>query len=69
MRRLAFLLMTLPLFMACQSQGPFERTGKKVDTAVRDLKVGGKKAGTKIGDAAKDIGGGVKDAAEDIKKN
>jgi hypothetical protein len=60
--------MTLPLFVACDKQGPLERAGKQVDNAVQDVKKGSEKVGDKVGDAVDDVGDGVRDAADDLKK-
>jgi predicted small lipoprotein YifL len=63
------LLMTLPFVAACQKQGPLERAGKAVDSAVQDTKKSGEAAGKKVDDAVDDVSDGVKDAADDLKKN
>jgi hypothetical protein len=68
MKRFALLLTTLPLFVACERQGPLEKAGEKLDNAVQDLKQSGETVGDKIDDAAKDVRDGVKDAADDLKK-
>jgi hypothetical protein len=55
MRVLALLLLVSPLW-ACQSQGPFERAGRNVDSAVEDVR-----------DGAKDVIEDVRDGAEDVR--
>jgi hypothetical protein len=68
MKLFALLLITLPLFVACEKQGPLERAGKQVDDAVQDAKKSGEKVGDKVGDAIDDVRDGVKDAADELKK-
>jgi hypothetical protein len=68
MKIFALLLMTtLPLFAACEKQGPLERAGKAVDNAVQDTGKGAQSAGKKVDDAVDDVRDGVKDAADDLK--
>ena len=50
-------------------KGPLERAGKAVDSAVQDTKKSGEAAGKKVDDAVDDVSDGVKDAADDLKKN
>ena len=69
MKKFAILLLaTLPLFAACEKKGPLERAGEKVDSALDNLKPGGKTAGDKVDDAVNDVRNGVEDAADDLKK-
>jgi hypothetical protein len=63
------LLLTLPLFSACEKQGPLERIGEEVDEAVQDVKNGGETTGNKVDDAIDDVRDGVNDAADELKKN
>jgi hypothetical protein len=46
-------ILALPGFVACDREGPAERTGKKIDKAAEDVK-----------DAAKNAADEAKDAAE-----
>ena len=48
MKLLAVLLMTLPLYAACERQGPLERAGEEIDKAVEDVKNGGETLGNKV---------------------
>jgi hypothetical protein len=68
MKVFALLLMTLPLYVACEKQGPLERAGEEVDEAIQDAKNGGETVGNKIDDAIDDVRKGVNDAADDLKK-
>jgi len=69
MRRFAIaILMALPLLAACEHKGPAERAGEKVDSALKNLKPGGKTTGDKLDDAANDVRNGVDDAVHDVKK-
>jgi hypothetical protein len=65
MKRLAVLLMALPLF-ACESDGPFERAAEEVDEAIEDVKAGGETAGNQIDDAIDDVQEGIEDAVEEV---
>jgi hypothetical protein len=49
------LLLTLPLFAACEKQGPLQRAGEEVDEAIEDAKNGGETLGNKIDDAADEL--------------
>ncbi|MEO8466993.1 MAG: hypothetical protein ABI640_16785 [Gammaproteobacteria bacterium] len=69
MRKLViFMLVALPLFAACEKKRPLERAGEKVDSALENLKPGGKTTGDKIDDAVNDARNGLDDAADDLKK-
>jgi hypothetical protein len=68
MKLLAALLMTLPLYVACEKQGPLERAGEEVDEAIENVKNGGETLGNKIDDAIDDVRDGVEDAADELKK-
>jgi hypothetical protein len=68
MKLLAVLLMTLPLYAACDRQGPLERAGKQADEAVENVKNGGETLGNKVDDAIDDVSDGVRDAADELKK-
>ena len=61
------VLMTLPLFAACEKQGPLQRIGEEVDEAVEDVKNGGETTGNKVDDAVDDVRDGINDAADEIK--
>jgi hypothetical protein len=67
MKLLAVLLMTLPLYVACEKQGPLERVGEEVDEAIQDAKNGGETVGNKVDDAIDDVRKGVNDAADELK--
>lgn len=69
MKLLAVLLMTLPLYAACERQGPLQRAGEEVDEAFEDLKNGGETLGNKIDDAIDDVSDGVSDAADELTRN
>jgi hypothetical protein len=55
MKLLAALLVTLPLCVACERQGPLERVGEEVDEAFEDAKNGGETLGNKVDDAADEL--------------
>ena len=66
MKLLAVLLMTLPLYVACERQGPFERAAEEVDEALEDVKNGGETVANKVDDAIDDVREGVNDAADEL---
>jgi hypothetical protein len=68
MKLLAALLVTLPLFAACEREGPLERLGEEVDEAFEDAKNGGETLANKVDDAVDDVREGVDDATEELKK-
>jgi len=59
MKLLAVLLMTLPLYVACERQGPLERAAEEVDEAFEDVKNGGETVANKVDDAIDDVSDGV----------
>jgi hypothetical protein len=66
MKLLAALLMTVPLLVACEREGPFERAAEEVDEAFEDVKNGGETLGNKVDDAIDDVRDGVNDAVDDL---
>ena len=66
MKLLAILLLTLPLYVACEQQGPLERAAEEVDEAFEDVKNGGETVGNKVDDAIDDVRDGVSDAADEL---
>jgi hypothetical protein len=68
MKLLAVLLMTLPLYVACEREGPLERAAEEVDEAIEDVKNGGETLGNKVDDAVDDVREGVNDATDEITK-
>ena len=68
MKLLAALLVTLPLFAACEREGPLERVGEEVDEAIEDAKNGGETLANKVDDAVDDVREGIDDATEELKK-
>ena len=66
MKLLAALLVTLPLFAACEREGPLERVGEEVDEAIEDAKNGGETLGNKVDDAIDDVREGIDDATEEL---
>jgi hypothetical protein len=68
MKLLAALLVTLPLFAACEREGPLERLGEEVDEAFEDAKNGGETLANKVDDAVDDVREGVDDATEELKE-
>jgi len=68
MKLLAALLVTLPLFAACEREGPLERVGEEVDEAFEDAKNGGETLANKVDDAVDDVREGIDDATEELKK-
>ena len=66
MKLLAVLLVTLPLYGACERQGPFERAAEEVDEAFDDVANGGETIGNKIDDAIDDAREGVNDAVDEL---
>jgi hypothetical protein len=55
MKLLAALLMTLPLFVACEPKGPLERAGEEIDEAFEDIQNGGETLGNRIDDAVDEV--------------
>jgi hypothetical protein len=68
MKLLAVLLVTLPLYVACEREGPLERVGEEVDEAFEDVKNGGETVGNKVDDAIDDVRDGVNDAVDELNK-
>jgi len=68
MKLLAALLITLPLCVACEKEGPLERVGEEVDEAFEDARNGGETLANKVDDAIDDVREGVDDAAEELKE-
>jgi hypothetical protein len=66
MKLLGTLLMTLPLFVACEREGPLERAGEEIDEAIDDARNGGETVGNQIDDAIDDVREGVNDAADEL---
>ena len=66
MKLLAVLLLTLPLYVACDRQGPIERAGEEVDEAFEDVKNGGETVANKVDDAVDDVREGVNDAVDEL---
>jgi len=66
MKLLAVLLLTLPLYVACERQGPIERAAEEVDEAIEDAKNGGETIANKVDDAVDDVRKGVNDATEEL---
>ena len=69
MKLLAVLLMTLPLYAACERKGPLERAGEEIDEAFEDVRNGGETLGNKLDDAVDDVSDGVSDAADELTKD
>jgi hypothetical protein len=69
MKRLAVLLMALPLFSACERDGPIERVAEEVDEAVEDIRAGGETTGNKIDDAIDEVADDIEDAADEVDRN
>jgi hypothetical protein len=69
MKFFAILLMTLPLYVACERQGPLQRAGEEVDEAVEDVRNGSETLGNKVDDAIDDLRDGVNDAADELKND
>ena len=67
MKLLGILLLTLPLYVACERQGPLERAGEEVDEAIEDVKNNGETLGNEVDDAIDDVRDGVTAAADEIK--
>ena len=66
MKLLAAMLMTLPLYVACESKGPLEQAGENIDAAIEDARNGGETLGNTIDDAADDVRDGVEDAIDEL---
>jgi hypothetical protein len=66
MKLLAALLITLPLYVACEREGPLERAAEEVDEAFQDAKNGGETLGNKVDDAIDDVREGIDDATEEL---
>lgn len=69
MKLLAVLLMTLPLYIACEPSGPLERAGEEIDEAFEDVQNGGETLGNTIDDAIDDVRDEVDDAADELGDN
>jgi predicted small lipoprotein YifL len=55
---------------ACEKKGPLEQAGEEVDEAVDTIKHGGQEStASKVDDAVDEARDGVKDAADELKKN
>ena len=68
MKLLAALLVTLPLYVACEREGPLERAAEEIDEAFEDAKNGGETLANKVDDAVDDVREGVDDAKEELKQ-
>jgi hypothetical protein len=68
MKLLAALLITLPLYVACEREGPLERAAEEIDEAFEDARNGGETLANKVDDAIDDVREGVDDATEELKK-
>ena len=66
MKLLAALLITLPLYVACEREGPLERAAEEVDEAFEDARNGGETLGNKVDDAIDDVREGIDDATEEL---
>jgi hypothetical protein len=66
MKLLGTLLMTLPLYVACEQEGPLERAAEEVDEAIEDARNGGETVGNAIDDAVDEVREGVNDAADEL---
>jgi hypothetical protein len=66
MKLLGILLMTLPLYVACEREGPLERAGEEIDEAIDDARNGGETVGNQIDDAIDDVREGINDAADEL---
>ena len=66
MKLMAVLLMTLPMYVACERDGPLERAAEEVDEAFEDAKNGGETAGNKVDDAIDDVRKGVNNAVDEL---
>jgi hypothetical protein len=66
MKLLAALLVTLPLYVACEREGPLERAGEEIDEAFQDAKNGGETVANKVDDAVDDVRKGVNDATDEL---
>jgi hypothetical protein len=64
MKRFAVLLMGLPLFLACEREGPVERVAEELDEAVEDIRAGGETTGNKIDDAIDEVSEDIEDATD-----
>jgi hypothetical protein len=69
MKLLAVLLITLPLYAACEKQGPLQRAGEEIDEAFEDARNGGETLGNQVDDAIDDVRDGVSDAADELAKD
>jgi hypothetical protein len=66
MKLLAVLLLTVPLYAACERQGPLERAAEEVDEAFEDIKNGGETVANKVDDVIDDVSDGVEDAVDEL---
>ena len=66
MKLLIVLLMTLPLYVACERDGPLERAAEEVDEAFEDIKNDGETIGNRVDDAIDDVSDGVSDAVDEL---
>lgn len=67
----AMLAATLSLGLgACEKKGPVEQAGEEVDEAIDTIRHGGEEStASKVDDAVDEARDGVKDAADELKKD
>ena len=69
MKLFTILLMTLPLFVACERKGPLERAGEEIDETFEDIRNGGETFGNQVDDAIDDVSDKVDDATDELGNN
>ena len=58
------VLLLLFTFSACESEGPAEKAGEKIDQSVKQTVDKAKEAGEALGDKAKEVGDQVEKATD-----
>ena len=64
-----FCGMALFTFTACESEGPAEKTGERIDEAVEETQEGIEEAGDALEEAAEETGEELEEAGEDLQKD
>ncbi|MCB2218719.1 hypothetical protein [Desulfofustis glycolicus] len=64
---LLLCLLALFVFTACESEGPAEQAGEKIDNAVEEAQEGLEEAGDAIEDTAEEAGEKIEDAGDKVR--
>jgi ElaB/YqjD/DUF883 family membrane-anchored ribosome-binding protein len=60
-------LLALLVFTACESEGPAEQAGEKIDNAVEEAQEGLEEAGDAIKDTAEEAGEKIEEAGDKVR--